>query len=120
MLEFEKRNFDSSLSYLSKSNPDILVMKLNANNLMAMLYYELGYTDELYAMIDAYRHYINNNSSIGETQKKRNLNFINAISELLKIKFGKKTDSAYEFIKKIENSEYFILKEWILEKAKNL
>lgn len=120
MLEFEKGNYDNSLSHLSKSNPDKLVMKLNAKNLTVMIYYELGYADELYAMLDAYKHFINNNSSIGETQKTRNAKFINAVAELLKIKLNKKTDGALEFIKKIENSGYFILKEWVLEKAKNL
>ena len=120
MLECEKGNYENSLSHLSKRTPDKLVMKLNAKNLTVMIYYELGYADELYAMLDTYKHYINNNSSIGETQKTRNVRFINAVAELLKIKLNEKSDNVFEFVKKIENSGYFILKEWILEKAKDL
>ena len=120
MLEFEKGNFEKSLAYLSGSNPDKLVMKINAKNLQLMLYFELGYNDELISLIDTYKHYLNNNTSIGETQKQRNVRFVNAVSELLKIKLRDDPVSTALFLKKMEESEYFILKEWIEAKLKKM
>ncbi|MBN8583827.1 MAG: hypothetical protein J0M37_01940 [Ignavibacteria bacterium] len=118
-IEFEKGNYKESLNYVCKVNPVKIAAKTNSKNLFIMLFYELGYYDELVSQIDSYKHFLRNND-VGETIRNRCLPFLKYLSDLLKIKQSGNKNNLTLFLKKLNNSEYFNLKEWILNKAEEL
>ncbi|MBK7160880.1 MAG: hypothetical protein IPH77_20635 [Ignavibacteria bacterium] len=52
-----------------------------------MIYYESGYTDELYSLIEAFRSFISKNKKLTESVKLQAGNFIYFIKKLSDVKF---------------------------------
>ena len=84
-----------------------------------MLYYELGFYNELVSQIDSYKHFLRNND-VGEKIRERCLPFLNHVSDLLKIKQSGDKHSAVIFKKKLNKTDYFNLKEWVDKKTDEL
>ncbi len=91
-------------------------MKTNSKKLQLLNFFELGYHNELISLIDSFKHFIQREKLIGETIKKRNLPFIKYLSELNLLIIKNKPDDIQMMKKKLENSEYFVLKEWLISK----
>ncbi|HRE41854.1 MAG TPA: hypothetical protein PLG90_11030 [Ignavibacteria bacterium] len=115
-LEFHKGNYAKSLEYVYEVNPLKVVMKTNSKKLQLLNFFELGYHNELISLIDSFKHFIQREKLIGETIKKRNLPFIKYLSELNLLIIKNKPDDIQMMKKKLENSEYFVLKEWLISK----
>lgn len=118
VLEFFRGNFESALGYLSKINPERVSMKLDMKNKQMMIYYELGYWQELESYIDSYKHYLSRDKEASEKDRTRHSEFVKLVSNLMNYRENGDVESAEMLIKKLVESPYFNYKEWILEKAK--
>lgn len=78
--------------------------KINSKNLLIMLYYELNFLEELFSLIDSYKHFINRKNDISQNIKERCLPFLNNTSNLLKIKLSEDKNAASLFKKKLEEA----------------
>ncbi|MEO8513412.1 MAG: hypothetical protein ABI543_07630 [Ignavibacteria bacterium] len=117
MIEFNKGNYEAALKNLSKINLEISNMKLDIKNLLVIIYYELSYYEELISLIDTYKHYLTRDKSISEKTKQIYTNFINVVSELLKIKLNEKSGSILKLKKGIKELSVSGFSEWLLKKA---
>lgn len=117
---FMKKDFDKCLEMISKIRNENFVFKLDLRILKLKTYYELGYIEEAYSLIDSHRHYITNTKELSELTKKSNLMFLKAYSAMLKIKSGVKKDGIYSLEKEISNIGKYQFKDWFLSKAAEL
>lgn len=115
-LEFHKGNFAKSLEYVYKVNPIKITMKINARKIQIMNFFELGYNLELVSLLDSFKHYLQKEKSIGEVILQRNLPFIQYLTELNHHIINNNFERIELLNKKLEKNEYFVLKEWIVEK----
>lgn len=120
MLDFSRENFELSLMHLSKINIERSNMKVEIKNLIVMIYYELNYNEELISFIDTYKHFLQRDKLLTDHSKKLYSLFLKFVSDMIKIKFSGNNDSAFLLKKEIENTEYFILKDWLLKKTSEL
>lgn len=120
IVEFDKGNYEKSLKHLSTINPKSLNMKLDVKNLSILNHYELGYNEELISQIDTYKHFLHRDKNTADSLKQRDTNFIKFVSALVRIKLNEKSESVLNLKKEIEETHYFNLKEWLLEKVEEL
>jgi hypothetical protein len=119
LLNFEKKNFEDALNYITKVKYDTFVFKFDIKVLMLKIYHELNYTEQEISMLDTFRHFIIENASISEFIKYIHLNFIRFLHEIIKVKNGNKEINPNRLKKEIINSSVRN-KEWLLEKTAEL
>ena len=120
MIEFNKGNYETALKNLSKINLEISNMKLDIKNLLVIIYHELSYNEELISLIDTYKHYLARDKNISEKAKHIYTDFINLVSELLKIKLKEKSGSVFKLKKGIKEIQVSGFREWFMTKADEL
>jgi hypothetical protein len=120
MMFFEKREYEKSLSIISKIDYEIFHFKIDIKNLQMKIYYELGYFEELLSAIDSYRHFIANNKFISERYKAICTEFVNNVSRMLRIKNEGKAGENTLLRKDIISSPGALNQVWLLEKTDEL
>lgn len=118
-LSFEKGDFESALKYISLVKYDTFVFKFDVRTLMLKIYLELGYYEQTRSLIDSFRHFILENTSITEYIKMVHLNFIKFVNEIMHLKEGKKEFDPGRLINEITLSPARN-KEWLIEKIGEL
>ena len=85
------------------------------------IYYDMGWTEELFALTDSYKHFLHNDKLISGDQKTALLNFVNFLTTLYKLKTGKH-HSQFEIEKLKENIQETRSYEkiWLMEKLGEL
>lgn len=122
-LNIKRKDFESALNYLSKAEVKELIQKINIKRYQMMIYYELGYINELYSFIDASKHFITNDNKSSEAVKKTFFNFVSILLKLLNIKSKpSKAIGKYELeaLKEEILSSESPNKIWLLEKISDL
>ena len=120
MLEFARKDFVKSIRNLSRINLERSNMKLEIKNLLLMNYYELGYTEEIISLIDTYKHFLQRENKLSEQFRNANSLFLSLVTELVKVSDKKEKRSVMELQKKIEDTPFFSLKDWLLSKTNDL
>lgn len=120
MYYFEKKEFESALSSLSKINFDDCHQKTHVRNLLLQVYYELDSFEPAISLLDSYKHFLKRDKTITEFYKKINSDFIKFYGKLIKVKMGEKKVSAGELKIKLSESSDFSNKEWIMRKTNEL
>ncbi len=115
LLNFEKRNFEKSLNYITKLKYDTFVFKYDVKVLSLMVYFELGYTEEAISMIDSFRHFINETPSISDYIREIHTNFIKFLFEIIRHRNGFKSRETQRLKSEITASRVRN-KDWLLEK----
>ncbi len=122
-LNIKRKNFDAALSYLSKAETKELVQKVSIRRYQIMIYYELGYTEELYSLIDTAKHFISNDVKTSEAVKKTFFNFVSIVLKLINLRSDiSKKERKYE----LENLKNEILRSestnkiWLMEKIEEI
>jgi hypothetical protein len=118
-LSFEKSDFESALKYLSLVKYDTFVFKFDVRTLMLKIYLELGYYEQTRSLIDSFRHFILENTSITEYIKLVHLDFIKFVNEIMRLKESKKEFDPVKLINEITLSPARN-KEWLIEKIYEL
>jgi hypothetical protein len=118
-LSTKKKEFEKSLSYLSKIKMSELTYNLDTRLCYIINYYELNLFDQLFSSIDACKHFIsqsNNMPEYAEEMAKSSLRFLTKIGNAKSR--NKKLD--YAELKEAETVDSFFIRKWILEKMKEL
>lgn len=120
LLLFEKKSFEASLNELNNINFELFHFKIDFKNLQLKLYYELGYYESLFSLIDTYKHFIANSKFISERYKIISGGFINSLIKLIKIKNENKLFEA-----EILKNEFRAIQDkthqtWLIEKINEL
>ncbi len=121
LLEFFKKNYEKSLELLSHSNPVDFYLLINNQRLQMMINYELGRIEEIYYLIDSYRHTLTRHTQIVERYKAASKTFLDCYTELVKVK----TDFDEFRYKKLKDTltdkTYpLIFKTWFIEKIEEM
>ena len=111
--------FELALKYLSLVKYDTFVFKFDVRTLMLKIYLELGYYEQTRSLIDSFRHFILENTSITEYIKMVHLNFIKFVNEIMRLKESKKEFDPGRLINEITLSQARN-KEWLIEKIYEL
>lgn len=115
-LYFMKKDFERSLVMISEINYDFFLFKPDFKNLMLKIYYELGYIEQAFSMVDSYNHFLASSKEISRSFKKFYKNFLGFYFILLKIRSGQSKESLSFLKSKVEKENEMINKAWLLEK----
>lgn len=116
LCSFIKGDYERSLEKLSVVKYENVYDKAEVNRLLIQIYYEMGLTDELYSLIDTFKHFLHNDKGISGGTKKGIINFIYFTNTIHKLTFS--TDPKWEALqlkKKLLITPTFEM-EWLLEK----
>lgn len=127
-LHFLSGNFEKSMELSNQINFNDLLVTANENlffkndikKLLLMSLYELGFIENAISSIDAFKHFLNNSKLIREDIKKKNLNFINYVNGLIKLKLNFDEYELRKLLLKIKNENEIVYKDWIIEKCNAL
>ncbi len=121
-IEFERKDFEKALEYLSGVNPFTLLLKINTKMLYMKIYFEMNALETGLSSVDSFRHFIKETKELGGSRKvnlKRNYDIIR---KLYKMKMKPESYEKYEIEelkKEIEKSEIYY-GEWYLDKIEEL
>ncbi len=117
-----RKNYDKSLDCLSKidySKMNIELEKINLKLLYLVNYYELGAQNQLFSLIDSYKHFLSGNKKIPEAAKEGLRNFLKYISIISRAKFDNKLLD-YADYKEAKESKSLVYRNWLYEKMEEL
>lgn len=120
-INYYKGNYDDALKFNNKINFDMFAFKYDTRLLQFKIYYELGYFNEAYSLIDSHKHFISNNKTVSEHYRQMHTNFLNFYSKLIGIREkGKLQNSLTKLIIEINSINNVLSKTWLHDKAKEL
>jgi hypothetical protein len=120
-LFFTKKQFERSLSSLSKVRLKLFRLKAPVKILMLRLYYELNHIEEAFSLIDSFTHFITSNKKFRKDEKNNYLRFLNYYRELLKAKADGQSGKLNKKIKdELYSSSLLPHKAWLIDKAEEL
>jgi len=117
---FMKKDYEKSLENLSVIRYENVYDKAEVNRLMMQIYYEMGWTEELFSLTDTYKHFLHNDKLIADDQKKAIGNFVNLLISLYKIKTGAHDSYNKERLKKELPSTRSYEKPWLMQKLEEI
>lgn len=113
---FEEGDFEQALQYISRVQYDIFLYKTDIKNLMLRIYYELGYFEQAFSLVDSYRHFLSDSTELSGMFKKQQMNFLNIYVKLLKAK-ADGAGSSVEFLQnEIKKQGQTALQNWLTRK----
>lgn len=116
-LEFEKKEYESTLEYLKKISTDQLFYKIDVKILSLRSLYELGHYETVISTIESFRRMLNTNTSLTEQYRQKNMNFTGALNMLVKAKMDSDQEGAAKAVEKIKAYDMITNKNWLLQKA---
>lgn len=120
LYEFDMKQFEKSLEFLSKIKYDELYLKYDSKILQLMIYYETGAEESLISSLEAYRHFLSNNKLLPENKKELYTNFYKFFNKLF-IYRSKQNKFELERLKLSINNDIKIYnKDWIIRKIDEL
>jgi hypothetical protein len=118
---FASKNYDMVLDYLRKFSYKYPQHKLDVKQLILKVYYETEKYESLYSLIDSFKHFLNNNKSISDLNKKRYRNLLHYTQQLTSVKLDENKLEVNQLKDEILFSKNELLiqdKHWLLEKIK--
>lgn len=112
--------YEKALENLVRMKSDYFLYKKDLKNLQFRIYYELGYFEEAYSVLDTLKHYLATSSELSERIKQMTRNFIKFANELLKIRTSANKQNAGYLLNRItaeKNTESYI---WLIEKVRGI
>lgn len=116
---FAKREFEKSIEFMSgQANIENPFYKFAVKELMIKSYYELGYYENILSLIDSYKHTLSKSKLVNRQIRESRNSFLNALNSLVKCKMDDDTEKLKELSYRLNNSEHFVNKEWLIEKIR--
>lgn len=112
---FHTGKHSESMRHSQKVEFDHFLFKLDLRDLMLMTLFEMNAFENALSHIDTYKHFLNNDKTLAEAEKKRHRNFIDIVQKFIEY-INEPEDSIEMKIQKLMNEEHSN-KEWIKEKA---
>lgn len=119
-LWFLRKEFEKSLVSISKIQNEFFLFKSDLRNILLKIYYELGYYEQAYSLIDSYKHFLSGTKEISKEYKVQYEAFIKRYVQLLKIKSGKSRDLPAIIRKELSRETRIVNRNWLIEKADEL
>ncbi len=122
-INYRKGNLDKAMELFSKTNFPNFLIKLQVKIILLQIYFEKGFYEQAFSMIDAFRHYITREKSIVDEYKESFYNYLRIINEFIKLKTSFPTEEINYNIKRIKieiekiKINQFGIKNWLKEKA---
>ncbi|HQY53578.1 MAG TPA: hypothetical protein PLD63_14530 [Ignavibacteria bacterium] len=114
--EFYVKNYDTSLEMLSKLKLDEVYLKYEVKILQMMIYFETDSHENLFSLLETYRHFLKNNEMLPGKKKKLYLNFYKYLNKLVNIKKKKDRSELREIKKMLESEAIVNNKDWLMKK----
>ncbi|MBP9095142.1 MAG: hypothetical protein KBG21_00955 [Ignavibacteria bacterium] len=119
-VHFKNKNYNDALSSLALVQNEDVFYKIAIKNLYAMIYYELNLVEELILLLDSYKSFLQSNVVIGPRLKENHINFVSALTKLLKLK-DFKDKHELEYLKhEINSLPNTVSIDWLIGKIDNL
>jgi hypothetical protein len=119
-LYFLEKNYDESLTVLSKVSENFNLAKTDVRNLRLKIYYELEYIDEAESLADSYYQFLLTSKNVTDDNKNFFSQFLTYYKQLLrKGKEMKSSDLSYMY-SQIEKEKNIVNRFWLLEKIGEL
>jgi len=123
-LSFLQNNFEKALDLCNKidfndlltSTNDNLYFKNDVKKLILMCFYELNFLESAISLIDTHKHFLKNSRFIKEEMRKKNMNFLNFVNDLIKLKIKFDDFELVKFKNKVLSTKGLTYLNWILEK----
>ncbi len=116
IFSFIKKDYDKAIQHLSKVEMNNPFFISDIKTHLAIIYYELDYHDSCISVMDSFRHLLNSNDEFNQLFKAVNLHFINAVTNMIKVKTGRTGPEAIEKLKqKLEAQKMVNHKGWLLK-----
>jgi tetratricopeptide (TPR) repeat protein len=115
-LNFNIGNYEKAQDYLNKIEQSFFVFKVDVKNLMLMIYYELGYTEEGLSLIKSYREFIRRNKLLSRERQKRYHNFAKCLEKLIRYRAGTIKTNPGLIKRKLMKNNLVAFKDWLFEK----
>ncbi len=115
----EQKEYDKALEHLSRISIDYEMEIQRIKNMKIKIYYESASYENAISLIDSSRHFLKNNENFRQASKKSFLDFLKYSSMLINAKLKPGEMRSDNLNEKIKKAEYFVNKEWILEKLTN-
>lgn len=115
-LFFARNNTGASLSYASKVKQDFFLFKTDIKILQLQLYFDSGYFEELFSLIDSFKHFISGSIDIPDSRKSRYMSFLKHLSAITRIKIHFNDEKKNRIIEELEASKEIALRSWLLSR----
>ncbi len=108
-IECIKGNFEKTLEYFSKLDQAQFIFMKDLKYEYLKCYYALGHTESAISLVDSFRHFVSNNDTVPEFQRKEVLDFLKKYMLLvnLKIKYSKNKYDELELLLKDSKDSWF-------------
>jgi hypothetical protein len=121
LLCFEKKDFESSLNLISKLKVQDMIIKMDADITLLLIYYEKDYIDNALSLIDSFRHYMLENKILSKDVIINHIDFLRFYRFLLMNKNNFNNSPEFERIRsEIQNHDNLRRKIWLVEKMEEL
>lgn len=115
-LYYAMNKTETSLKFASKVKQDFFLFKTDIKILLLQLYFDSGFFEELFSLIDSFKHFIAGSSDISDARKARYMNFLKYLSAITKlnIHFDSEKNSKVKF--ELTTAKDVALSSWLLGK----
>jgi len=117
-MHFARSEFEQSLNFASKVNHEFFLFKIDIRTLLLQLYFQLGYYEELFSLIDSFRHFISASSDISESRKTRFLNFLRFTNSIAKAVIEKDDLKLQKINEELDSGGDVALVPWLQSRIK--
>jgi hypothetical protein len=117
MVSFAKKEYDEALALLARlQNPAGTTEKFNLKILQLRIYFEKNYIDQAESTVDSFRHIIQNDKVLPETNKESHKNFYYFYQKLLSLKQKNDRSVISDLKEKLNSTTNIVCKKWLKEK----
>ena len=120
ILRFEEKNYEGALELAALVDIDKPVFKKDVKILKLKAYYELGYTESLFAEIDALKHLLSGAGSLKGEISKRAKSFADILFRISKLRSGTGKRDAETLVRQLKSETRINERSWLLEKIQEL
>ncbi|MEO8665217.1 MAG: hypothetical protein ABI462_06955 [Ignavibacteria bacterium] len=127
-LNYLQKNFEKTLEHCNRINFNDLLISTNDNlyfkndikSMILKCLYELSFLETALSNIDAFRHYLRHSKLMKDNTKKRYMNFLSFVNELIRLKMNFNEFNIEKLKQKLDKSTLLIQKHWLNEKINEL
>ncbi len=113
-------SYNIALGYLNQVKSEDFHYMTRIKNHELKIFYELGYDDSTFSLIDSYFHYLSRNPIIPKHLAERYHNFITFLQRLTKLKLKPDSFCLEKLRSEIDNNNTTEYKGWLLERIEEL
>lgn len=118
-LNFERKDYSKCLEHLNKIKTDQIFFKIDVRSLNLMSLYELEHYESALSLTESFKKLLTNNEAFTEQYSSKNINFINTVSAMIKLKIENNPEHALQLKEKLEGYDVISNKKWLRKKMED-